>query len=86
MTATDASRGFSALLDRVEHGQETVVITRDGREIAEIHPKSSQPRTHSWADIGLRFQGLIPVDPQFGTDVLRATDNLLDWENPWVAD
>ncbi len=37
MTATHASRGFSEVLDRVEHG-ETIRITRDGHPVAELRP------------------------------------------------
>lgn len=36
ITATDAARGFSALLDAVEHEGETFVVTRGGRGIARI--------------------------------------------------
>jgi len=36
VTATDAARGFSALLDAVEHEGETFVVTRGGRSIARI--------------------------------------------------
>jgi antitoxin (DNA-binding transcriptional repressor) of toxin-antitoxin stability system len=38
ITATDAARGFSALLDAVEHDGETFVVTRGGRGIARIEP------------------------------------------------
>jgi prevent-host-death family protein len=37
MTATQASRGFSEVLDRVERG-ESIRITRDGHPIAELRP------------------------------------------------
>ncbi|GAB2460802.1 hypothetical protein GCM10027062_45430 [Nocardioides hungaricus] len=37
MTATEASRGFSDLLDAVERG-ETVTVTRGGTVVAEIRP------------------------------------------------
>lgn len=37
ISATDAARGFSALLDAVEHG-ETFVITRGGKGVARIEP------------------------------------------------
>jgi prevent-host-death family protein len=37
MTASEASRNFSALLDSVEQG-ETVLITRSGRRVAQIAP------------------------------------------------
>jgi len=38
ISATDAARGFSAMLDAVEHGGETFVVTRGGRGIARIEP------------------------------------------------
>jgi antitoxin (DNA-binding transcriptional repressor) of toxin-antitoxin stability system len=38
ISATDAARGFSALLDAVEHDGETFVVTRGGRGIARIEP------------------------------------------------
>lgn len=37
MTASEASRSFSAVLDRTEGG-ETVVVTRGGRQVAVISP------------------------------------------------
>lgn len=40
MTATEASRGFSSVLDEAEHG-ETIVITRGGQRVAEIRPAST---------------------------------------------
>lgn len=38
VTATDAARGFSALLTAVEKGGETFLVTRGGRVIARIEP------------------------------------------------
>ena len=38
VSATEAARGFSALLDAVEHEGETFVVTRGGRGIARIEP------------------------------------------------
>jgi len=40
ISATEAARGFSALLDAVEHDGETFVVTRGGRGIARIQPAS----------------------------------------------
>jgi len=37
MTATHVSRHFSAVLDEVDRG-ETIVITRDGRQLAILTP------------------------------------------------
>lgn len=39
LSATQASRGFAALLDMVARG-ETVVITRDGVPVARIEPET----------------------------------------------
>jgi antitoxin (DNA-binding transcriptional repressor) of toxin-antitoxin stability system len=38
VSATDAARGFSDVLDAVEHANETFVVTRSGRTIALITP------------------------------------------------
>jgi antitoxin (DNA-binding transcriptional repressor) of toxin-antitoxin stability system len=38
VTATEAARAFSALLDSVEHEGETFVVTRAGRAVARIEP------------------------------------------------
>ncbi len=38
MTATDAARGFSALLTAVERDGETFLVTRGGRAVARIEP------------------------------------------------
>ncbi|MDR0481784.1 MAG: type II toxin-antitoxin system Phd/YefM family antitoxin [Cellulomonadaceae bacterium] len=38
LTATQASRGFSALLDDIERNAEPVVIERDGVPVAQVMP------------------------------------------------
>jgi prevent-host-death family protein len=38
VSATDAARGFSDVLDAVEYGHETFVVTRSGRTVALITP------------------------------------------------
>lgn len=38
MSATDAARGFSELLDKVESEGETIVVVRRGRAVATIGP------------------------------------------------
>lgn len=37
MSASEASRNFSAVLDAAEHG-ETILVTRSGRRVASIAP------------------------------------------------
>jgi prevent-host-death family protein len=38
ITATEAARAFSGLLDSVEHKGETFLVTRAGRPVARIEP------------------------------------------------
>jgi prevent-host-death family protein len=40
LSATEAARGFSDLLDRVERTGESVVVLRHGRPVATIGPPS----------------------------------------------
>jgi prevent-host-death family protein len=40
LSATDASRRFSEVLDEVEHGGESYVVLRHGRAVATIGPAS----------------------------------------------
>jgi prevent-host-death family protein len=60
MSATDAARHFSELLDEVEHGGQTFVVERHGRVVASIGPTTAtsgeavkqllrgQPRDEQW--------------------------------------
>jgi antitoxin (DNA-binding transcriptional repressor) of toxin-antitoxin stability system len=41
LTATEAARRFSALLDRVERDGETFVVERRGRAVASIAPAAA---------------------------------------------
>ena len=38
ISATEAARGFSALLDAVEHEHETFLVVRGGKNVARIEP------------------------------------------------
>jgi antitoxin (DNA-binding transcriptional repressor) of toxin-antitoxin stability system len=46
ISATEAARGFSALLDAVEHNHESFVVTRAGRGIAQISPVAGGSGAH----------------------------------------
>lgn len=43
MTVRDANQNFSKLLAEVEQG-ETVLITKNGRTVAELRPRADDPR------------------------------------------
>lgn len=61
LSATDAARRFSELLDAIEHRRESFVISRRGRPVARIGPAAAatgkavkailqkHPRDRSWA-------------------------------------
>lgn len=81
MTATSASRGFSELLDRVEHG-ETVRITRAGHVVAELRPVAST----TGRALRDALAGAPSLDEGFEADVAAATSLLyVDESDPWRA-
>ena len=79
ITATEASRNFSELLDSIEAG-ETVTITRGGERIAEIRPAPKK----TIGALRAAFAKHPPVDDEFLADIESARafiDN--EWRNPW---
>lgn len=83
MTASEASRAFSAVLDSAEHG-ETIVVTRAGRRVATIAPAA---RTNGAAlrAVFERWHGDPALDEAFEARVTAARDTAsaeLDGD-PW---
>jgi prevent-host-death family protein len=80
MTATEASRHFSDLLDAVERG-ETVTIVRGSHPIAEIGPA----RRRTGADLRTALADVPPPDDAFSRDIAEAIA-LLNSEvrDPWA--
>lgn len=80
VSARDASRGFSALLDRVEHDAEEYTIVRDGKVIARIVPA----REHTIRGFLTRRAASPAIDDDFGPDAISAGPLLIpDAANPW---
>lgn len=69
MSATDASRGFSELLDAVEHRGESFRILRRGRTVALVVP----PRTFGRDDLAGLLARHRP-DATWGRDLARLRD------------
>ncbi len=71
MTATDAARGFSEVLNRVAAGEE-IELTRSGAAVALITPAKSRLISAE------RFRELIatapPPDPEFANDIRAARE------------
>jgi prevent-host-death family protein len=80
MTATEASRHFSDLLDAVERG-ETVTIVRGNNPVAEIGPAHRR----TGADLRAALTGTTPPDDAFATSIAEAvsmaTSEVVD---PWA--
>ena len=83
MTASEASRNFSSLLDEAEHG-ETIVVTRNGRRVALIVPA---PRANGRAlrDVFRRWRNHEAFDDTFERNVVATRETAsteLD-NDPW---
>lgn len=81
ISATDASRNFSSLLDAIESG-DTVVVTRGNRPVAEIRPA---PR-HTGRDLRAALAGTVPPDDRFADDIREAVNSLSEGADPWAGD
>jgi prevent-host-death family protein len=81
MTATEASRNFSDLLDAIERG-ETVTVTRGNRPVAEIRPA----RRRTGRDLHAALVEIPPPDVRFEADIAEALTYLdEDRTDPWAA-
>lgn len=81
MTATEASRRFSDLLDAIEAG-DTVTVTRGNRPVAEIRPA---PR-RTGRDLRAALAEVSSPDAGFAADIADAVGNLTHEEaDPWAG-
>lgn len=55
LTASEASRNFSALLDAIEAG-ETIIVTRGGKRVATMRPTEASTE-NPFADVLRRWNG-----------------------------
>ncbi len=71
ISATEASRSFSRVLDQAEHGGESFIIERNGRAVAELRPAAKRSTV---ADL-IEFLRDVPLpDPAFRDDMLAVID------------
>jgi prevent-host-death family protein len=79
ITATEASRRFSDLLDAIERG-ETITITRGHHPVAEIGPA----RRRTGADLRTALADIAPPDERFAHDIADALAMVIPEErDPW---
>lgn len=85
ITASEASRNFSAVLDSVEHG-ETIVVTRAGRRIASI---TAAPASNGAAlnEVITRWRNTDALDEAFEERVAEARNSASAEQDsdPWTA-
>ena len=85
MTASEAARNFSAVLDAIEHG-ETIVVTRSGRPVAAMTPVPAATGA-ALNEVLDRWSGTNLFDDSFLenlTNTLTAADPVQDVD-PWTA-
>jgi antitoxin (DNA-binding transcriptional repressor) of toxin-antitoxin stability system len=80
VTATEAARGFSALLTSVEKDGETYFVTRGGRVIARIEPAAGT----SGAAVKALMRHYRP-DEAWAGDLDEVRGLLTAEERPWPA-
>lgn len=85
ITATEASRSFSRVLDQAEHGGESFIIERNGRPVAELRPA---PKSSTVRDL-VEFLRDVPLpDPDFRGDMLDIIEQSSRdvGRDPWADD
>ncbi|MBT8198062.1 MAG: type II toxin-antitoxin system Phd/YefM family antitoxin [Acidimicrobiia bacterium] len=78
ISATEAGRAFSALLDAIEHDGESFTIVRHGRRVAELKPAGKAT--------GARLREVLSTlraDESFASDVAGARAALVE-DDPWT--
>jgi prevent-host-death family protein len=80
LSATEAARDFSAVLDRVEHDGETFVVTRHGTPVARIAPADTSNGRAAKAIIASR-----PDDPDWPNELRGLRRLLVDEGSRWNA-
>lgn len=83
MTATEAARNFSDLLNRVRYERETFVILRGGEAVGQLGPVESSPPMTLRGLFEL-LEGLDKPEERFAEDLEQIQANQLPaGENPW---
>lgn len=75
MTARDANQNFSKILAEVEKG-ETVLITKNGKTVAELRPRPHDPRQDpEWRKAYEHMLLLMSAWPDRGFEVGKITED-----------
>ncbi|MBC7785343.1 MAG: hypothetical protein H7144_16035 [Burkholderiales bacterium] len=88
ITATEAARNFSDILNRVRYRGESFIIERSGDIVAELSPRSTAAtRPHTGAELIELLKDLPEVDPGFAEDVREAirSQEVAIPRDPWES-
>lgn len=80
ITATEAARNFSDLLDAVEHRKESFVVRRGGKPVARIAPASAS----SGVEVKKLLRKMAP-DTEWETELSDLRAQLIPEERDWTA-
>jgi antitoxin (DNA-binding transcriptional repressor) of toxin-antitoxin stability system len=83
ISSTEAVRNFGDCLARIKHRNDTLVITKSNKPVAELRPIVSEPRG-TLGDF-LRLWRRDPDDTAFADDLERANSKELPNPNPWAS-
>ncbi|HEX4960977.1 MAG TPA: hypothetical protein VF173_09075 [Thermoanaerobaculia bacterium] len=83
VTATEAARNFSELLNRVRYGRETFVILRGGEAVGQLAPVEASPAP-TLRDLVKFLKETEWPDDRFGSDLEAIqAEQLPPGESPW---
>ena len=69
ISATEASRSFSTILDQIESAGGRFLVHRRGRDVCVMAPLSAVPRRASECIAQLRSRSPVVLDDRFGDDL-----------------
>ena len=84
ITATEAARRFSDILNRVQYRSESFVVERNGRAVCRISPEPL--RTGTIADLFRIMEQHSPLDKDFANDIEEAArlhNQPVSFDDPW---
>ena len=81
ISSTEAVRNFGDFLARIKHRNDTLVITKNNKPVAELRPIAAEP--HGTLEDFLRLWKRDPGDDAFADDLERANSREFPNPNPW---
>lgn len=84
ISATQAARNFSDLLNRVQYKQDSFVIVRNGEEVGRLEPVPARGTKKTFRELVEMVQAMGPPDDDFADDLEEIHRNQPPLpEDPW---